>query len=879
MKKEKSNQKPTRLGSIDRLPARFHNAQEAVMTEDSSAEFMDVMDGNFPLLQVEEDARPPANGVSSLNLQEEASNLWAKLAPKANYVGAKLHFTPPAKHEGKVIAKLDLTEIEYESEYWKTAMLCVVMGANPPIKVFEGFARRVWGDLGIEKIARMNNGVTLVKFNDEATRDYVLEAGVVHFDNKPVIMRPWTPEVNSMKLIKFVSVWVKLPGLGLQYWGTNCLSALVSTIGTPIMVDNITKERSQVKFARVLVEIEIKDEVPAAIEFENEWGVLDTVPVEYEWLPTKCSKCGGLCHRADVCRSNKGHSRMSKTEAKSTIQVEEKDNKSLEGLRDQEALPVHEKSPIILVEKDVINEVGNCLHQQFDQGGEKDVLNRSAKLIKQPKESQLGDCIVENWELPKRKSNHATFYAGTLGDSTGKRKQEKVREILNSNKVGIGAILETKVKGNKIKDIMDTSLYGWDHYTSPIIEGRILIVWLNKFVNVEILAESAQFVHCQIRMTGLDESFCLSFVYGSNSITERALLWQRLANLYMPVKPWTLCGDFNLIFSYSDRTGGKSVSAGELKDANQWLALGLADEMKRSGSQFTWTNNQEKGERIYSKIDWMDFELAQEEYNKAHLALQHDPHSLILQMELNQAREKKLKCSNLYGSLLKQKSKVDWIKFGDENSAYFHACIKNRRDTNRIASFVNEQGQVVEDYSKVVHHFLSHFKSFVGSSSSATETILPQCIEEGKQLSLDQQVKLIRPFSIQDIKNVLFSIPDIKSPSPDGFGSRFFKSMWKDLGQDFSTAILSFFQEGALPKQLNETLLMLIPKVENPSKDIDYRLIACCNTIYKCISKLICNKISEVLPWLVSDNQGAFIKDRSLAHNVLILQDLIKGYH
>ncbi|KAF4388406.1 hypothetical protein G4B88_013243 [Cannabis sativa] len=27
----------------------------------------------------------------------------------------------------------------------------------------------------------------------------------------------------------------------------------------------------------------------------------------------------------------------------------------------------------------------------------------------------------------------------------------------------------------------------------------------------------------------------------------------------------------------------------------------------------------------------------------------------------------------------------------------------------------------------------------MGSSSSATETILPQCIEEGKQLSLDQQ--------------------------------------------------------------------------------------------------------------------------------------------
>uniref|UniRef100_A0A803QS55 Reverse transcriptase domain-containing protein n=1 Tax=Cannabis sativa TaxID=3483 RepID=A0A803QS55_CANSA len=36
--------------------------------------------------------------------------------------------------------------------------------------------------------------------------------------------------------------------------------------------------------------------------------------------------------------------------------------------------------------------------------------------------------------------------------------------------------------------------------------------------------------------------------------------------------------------------------------------------------------------------------------------------------------------------------------------------------------------------------------------------------------------------------------------------------------------------------------------------------------------------LSEVLPELIHGNQGAFIKKRLLAHNVLILQDLLKGY-
>ncbi|XP_062075185.1 uncharacterized protein LOC133779211 [Humulus lupulus] len=142
----------------------------------------------------------------------------------------------------------------------------------------------------------------MVKFRDEATQDLVLESGVVHFDKKPVVLRPWTTDIESLKSIKSVPVWIRLPDLGLQYWGVNCLCALVSTIGKPIMIDKITKNRSMIKFARILVEMEIADTLPKFISYFNEKGQIMEQIIDYEWLPTKCTKCKKLGHSVSSCK-------------------------------------------------------------------------------------------------------------------------------------------------------------------------------------------------------------------------------------------------------------------------------------------------------------------------------------------------------------------------------------------------------------------------------------------------------------------------------------------------------------------------------------------------------------------------------------------------
>ncbi|GKB32581.1 RNA-directed DNA polymerase, eukaryota, reverse transcriptase zinc-binding domain protein, partial [Tanacetum coccineum] len=79
--------------------------------------------------------------------------------------------------------------------------------------------------------------------------------------------------------------------------------------------------------------------------------------------------------------------------------------------------------------------------------------------------------------------------------------------------------------------------------------------------------------------------------------------------------------------------------------------------------------------------------------------------------------------------------------------------------------------------------------------------------------------------------------------------------------------------------KLNATLITLIPKIPQPNKVSDFRTIACCNVLYKCISKIITNRIKGGLDRLINVNQSAFVPERVIQDNLMITQELLKGYN
>ncbi|MCI25799.1 hypothetical protein A2U01_0046990, partial [Trifolium medium] len=125
----------------------------------------------------------------------------------------------------------------------------------------------------------------------------------------------------------------------------------------------------------------------------------------------------------------------------------------------------------------------------------------------------------------------------------------------------------------------------------------------------------------------------------------------------------------------------------------------------------------------------------------------------------------------------------------------------------------------------------------------------------------------------------LQSIGDLKSPGIDGYGAYFFKKAWKIVKPDVLGAVHDFFDNGRLYKAANCTLVTLIPKSKEAKRIKEYRPISCCSTIYKIISKVLTNRMGEVMASIVGQNQAAFVPGQFIHKHILLTYELIKGYN
>ncbi|KAL0292827.1 UNVERIFIED_CONTAM: Retrovirus-related Pol polyprotein from type-2 retrotransposable element R2DM [Sesamum radiatum] len=138
---------------------------------------------------------------------------------------------------------------------------------------------------------------------------------------------------------------------------------------------------------------------------------------------------------------------------------------------------------------------------------------------------------------------------------------------------------------------------------------------------------------------------------------------------------------------------------------------------------------------------------------------------------------------------------------------------------------------------------------------------------------------LVLPVSPDEVKQALFDIDESKAPGPDGYSAGFFKAAWPVIGGEVTQAIRDFFQTGRLLKQVNATLISLIPKVSNPGVVAEFRPISCCNVLYKVITKILVQRMRGILDTLISPSQNAFVPGRAIGDNILLAQELFSGYN
>lgn len=220
----------------------------------------------------------------------------------------------------------------------------------------------------------------------------------------------------------------------------------------------------------------------------------------------------------------------------------------------------------------------------------------------------------------------------------------------------------------------------------------------------------------------------------------------------------------------------------------------------------------------------------------------------------------------------KQRAKSFWLLEGDANSKFFHAFATTRKKKSAILKLKNDAGDEKIDHEGMCGIVKAYFQQLFSQSEEIDESDLYQY---DAVISEDQNKRLVEDFTFEEFSEVVKQMHSDKSAGPDGLNPAFYQNFWNLVGKEVFLSCKRWLQEVTFPANLNDTIVVLIPKKENADSMKDLRPIALCNVLYKRIAKVLSNRLRNLLPGVIAENQSAFVPNRNITDNALIAFEML----
>ncbi|XP_062114204.1 uncharacterized protein LOC133825254 [Humulus lupulus] len=352
-------------------------------------------------------------------------------------------------------------------------------------------------------------------------------------------------------------------------------------------------------------------------------------------------------------------------------------------------------------------------------------------------------------------------------------------------------------------------------------------------------------------------------------------------------------GKHNEILNSEERIGArvKYRKSVEFKECVEYYQL---EDVKYRGNYCTWSNKQQGDDSIYSKIDrvlanqkWLDCYIEAEVFFLNEELFDHSPALLSVYQERNYGRKPfkyfrmwshaldfKKNLANvwsrgIHGTAMFQlvyKLKQVKLMLKDLNNKDFHdipsaemrmrlnlqdsqeALKQDPLNKDLIQKEKEARAQWLDQPEQVQEAFLDFYEGLLATKMSDRRSVIKEIVMQGAVVMERQAQMLIADYIEEDVKQEIFSIPASKAPGPDGYSSSFFQDNWEIVGKEVSEAILSFLHSGKLLKEVNSTVLTLVPKSKCQNLDL-VRHYGRKHTKANCMIKLDLRKAYDTIEW------------------------------
>ncbi|KAK7840472.1 hypothetical protein CFP56_016657 [Quercus suber] len=163
-----------------------------------------------------------------------------------------------------------------------------------------------------------------------------------------------------------------------------------------------------------------------------------------------------------------------------------------------------------------------------------------------------------------------------------------------------------------------------------------------------------------------------------------------------------------------------------------------------------------------------------------------------------------------------QRAKQMWIIDGDRSTSFFHQKASNRKQRNFIEGLTDEHGIWQTDDHSMERIILDYFSNIFHSNGPTDTSAIVVAIKPVVTDSMN--CCLCQPFQANEVHRALKQMHLKKSLSPDGIPPLFYQHFWSLYGDCVTKVVLDYLNLSIIPPKFNETHVILILKVKNPTK-------------------------------------------------------------
>ncbi|GKC31694.1 RNA-directed DNA polymerase, eukaryota, reverse transcriptase zinc-binding domain protein, partial [Tanacetum coccineum] len=361
-----------------------------------------------------------------------------------------------------------------------------------------------------------------------------------------------------------------------------------------------------------------------------------------------------------------------------------------------------------------------------------------------------------------------------------------------------------------------------------------MLGWNANLIQAWMLSKNKQYMFFLMETIDKQSKFLCTVIYASNSGIERRQLWKELENqkIISYGVPWIILGDFNVTMKASEHSNGGSSISNDMMEFIDCVNSIEVDDLHSEGFFYTWTKSLKNPNcRTLKKLDrvMMVNEVFLEKYQQAHgafLPYLVSDHSPIIVNIPNGVKKEEFIQVQVVQKLKALKGNLKNMSWQNGNVFERVEILKEKVKgcQTKVDKYPHDR-EVKEESVRILEEYIEAKKEEYNLLCQKAKDINGRSDIFISKLTNDEAMEMVRPISDAEIKNAMFGIEDSKAPGPDGYTSRFYKSgnYWE--------------------------------------------------------SKILTNRIKKGLGMLVSENQSAFIEGRQVTDNIMLSQELFRGYN